>query len=204
MTIEIPTPPADLIYQIETATIETNQTEVAAIAAIREKFGPYAKHNGFIRIAYSYAGNSNYSREDEQYYLESNKKVRGLLVVDEFGKENYAGDQNRGEYTGYRIYLTQTGEWLKIKRSGSWSQWQGEGEGWGCGCSATDSGEYDEQFGGYVKTLSDEQMVGKLEDVLEGLGRSMSDMSEKLPERYAKLKARAELAQRVMGAAKSI
>jgi hypothetical protein len=205
MTVEIPTPSADLIAQIENATIETSENETAAIAAIRTRFAPYAKHNGFIRIAYSRVGNSNYSREDELYYEDGGKKVRALLVLDEFDSRNHSGDQNRGEYTGYRLYLTSGGEWVKIKRTGNWSRWQGEGEGWGCGVSAgSDTGdEYDEAPVGYVKTLTDEQVarfeVGK---ILDRLGKSMADMCAKLPERYGKLKARAELARRIVEALK--
>ena len=43
MTIEVPTPSADLISQVETATIETNQAEIAAVMAIHEKFSPYGR-----------------------------------------------------------------------------------------------------------------------------------------------------------------
>jgi len=206
MTIEVPTPSTDLISQIENATIEALENETQAVVALRQKFAPYAKHNGFIRIAYSSVGNQNWRRESELYYEQDGKKVKALLVRDEFGSENT--DQNRGNYTGWRLYLTANGEWLKIRRDGNWSQWQGEGEGWGCGCSAesNDMGDdYGADMGGYVKTLTDEQVAaqnvfGKL---LEGLAKSMTDMCTKLPERFGKLKARAELAQRTLEALKA-
>ena len=43
--------------------------------------------------------------------------------------------------------------------------------------------------------------VNVFEKLLAGLAKSMTDMCSKLPERYDKLKARAELAQRVIAAA---
>lgn len=206
MTIEVPTPSTDLISQIENATIEALENETQAVVALRQKFAPYAKHNGFIRIAYLSVGNQNWRRVSELYYEQDGKKVKALLVRDEFGSENT--DQNRGNYTGWRLYLTANGEWLKIRRDGNWSQWQGEGEGWGCGCSAesNDMGDdYGADMGGYVKTLTDEQVAaqnvfGKL---LEGLAKSMTDMCTKLPERFGKLKGRAELAQRTLEALKA-
>ena len=206
MTIEVPTPSADLISQIETATIEVLENETQAVVALREKFAPYAKHNGFIRIAYSSVGNSNWSRESELYYEQGGKRVKALLVRDEFDRENT--DQNRGSYTGWRLYLTAGGEWVKIKRGGNWSQWQGEGEGWGCGCSAESNemgDDYGADMGGYVKILTDEQVAVQnvFEKLLEGLAKSMADMCTKLPERFGKLKARAELAQRTVEALKA-
>jgi hypothetical protein len=206
MTIEVPTPSADLMSQIETATIEALENETQAVVALREKFTPYAKHNGFIRIAYSSVGNQNWSRESELYYEQDGKKVKALLVRDEFGTENT--DQNRGNYTGWRLYLTAAGEWVKIKRNGNWSQWQGEGQGWGCGCSAesNDMGDdYGADMGGYVKTMTDTEVAkaNVFDKLLAGLAKSMTDMCSKLPERYGKLKARAELAQRTVEALKA-
>jgi hypothetical protein len=199
MTIEVPTPSADLISQIETATIEALENETQAVVALREKFTPYAKHNGFIRIAYSSVGNQNWRRESELYYEQDGEKVKALLVRDEFGTENT--DQDRGNYTGWRLYLTAAGEWVKIKRDGNWSQLHGEGEGWGCGCSA----ESNDMMGGYVKTMTDTEVAkaNVFEKLLAGLATSMTDMCSKLPERYGKLKARAELAQRTVEALKA-
>ncbi len=202
MTIEIPTPSADLIAQVENATIEVLENETQAVIALREKFTPYAKHNGFIRIAYSSVENSNWSRESELYYEQGGKRVKALLVRDEFDRENT--DQNRGEYTGWRLYLTAGGDWVKIRRSGNWSQWQGEGEAWGCGCSAESNemgDDYGADVGGYVKTLTDAE-VAKLDfsKLLDCLAKSMTDMCSKLPERFGKLKARATVAQQIVEA----
>ena len=86
--------------------------------------------------------------------------MKALLVRDEFGSENT--DQNRGNYTGWRLYLTANGEWIKIRRDGTWSQWQGEGEGWGCGCSAESNemgDDYGADMGGYVNSLTDEEVA---------------------------------------------
>ena len=51
--------------------------------------------------------------------------------------------------------------------------------------------------------LTDEEVAkaNVFEKLLAGLAKSMTDMCSKLPERYDKLKARAELAQRVIAAA---
>lgn len=203
MTIEIPTPSTDLVAQIEKITIEALECETLAVGALREKFTPYARHNGFIRIAYSSVGNSNWHRQSELDYEHDGKRVKALMVRDEFDRENT--DQNRGNYTGWRLYLTAAGEWIKIKRDGNWSQWQGEGEGWGCGCSAESNemgDDYGADVGGYVKTLTDEDVAkaNVFEKLLEGFAKSMTDMCSKLPERYGKLRVRAELAQRTIEA----
>jgi len=202
MTIEIPTPSADLIFQIENATIEVLENETRAVFALREKFTPYAKHNGFIRIAYSSVGNQNWHRESELYYEQDGKRVKALLVRDEFDSQNT--DQHRGNYTGWRLYLTAGGEWVKIMRDGNWSQWQGAGEEWGCGCSA-ENNDSDDYGDGYVKTMTDEEVAktNVFEKLLAGFAKSMTDMCTKLPERYGKLKARAELAQRAVEALKA-
>ena len=212
MTIVIPTPPTDLVSQIETATIETLDDETKAVAALREKFAAYAKHNGYIKIADYQCRDSNFSRSEELYYRQGGKRVRALLVDDDFSSNS--SNQNSGQYTGTRLYLTESGEWLKIERSGHWSNWQGTPCSWGCGVSASpndsDNHEYDyaiEQSGedvqrGYVKTLSDERVAAQhdISEMLSGLTKSMTETCEKLPQRYAKLKQRAELARNILEA----
>jgi hypothetical protein len=191
MTIEIPTPSADLISQIETATIETNQAEAAAIAAIREKFTPYAKHNGTIMTSYEqtcYASSNGEGTTERAYYQVAGRKVRGLLCWDGFDTE-CPNNQNSGTYTGERLWLTEAGQWLEVSRTGEWSQWQGSSRSWK----------------GTVRVLCDAAVVteypDRLDDILEELGKSMAEMCSKLPARYSKLQARAELAQRVIAAA---
>src|SRR3982751_6786391 len=139
MTIEIPTPSTDLVSQSEQATIEAVENETQAVAALREKFATYAKHNGYIKIAYFSQRGNNFSRSEELYYRQDGKRVRALLVVDDFDEENT--DQNSGEYTGTRLYLTEFGGWLKIRRTGTWSHWQGSPCSWGCGESAHPDGD---------------------------------------------------------------
>jgi hypothetical protein len=121
-----------------------------------------------------------------------------LLVRNEFYQENT--EQNRGEYKGWRLYLTANGDWVKISRSGNWSQWQAEGEAWGCGCSA-EPNEMVDDFGGYVETLTDAE-VAKFDfsKLLDCLAKSMTDMCAKLPKRLGKLKARATVAQQIVEA----
>jgi len=215
MTIEVPTPSADLISQIETATIETTEIATAAVASIRAKFSVYAKHNGWIKTGWESQCDSNSRWSRDAYYRAHGTTVRtrGLLCSDDFDTENARGDQNRGSFTGSRLYLTSDGEWLQITRDGSWSRWQGEGEGWACGDvdwdeGAEESERYESEESGYngaVMLLSDDEVARqyKLESLLEELGKTMTTLCEKLPERYGKLKARAELAQRTVEALKA-
>lgn len=204
MTIEIPTPSAELISQLETATIETSQSETAAIAAIRERFTPYAKHNGFIQIAEYSMVTSNYRRDREAYLEQDGKKLRALLACDCYTTNH--SDQNRGANLGSHLYLTELGEWIEVTRTGRWSNWQGESYYW---YSSVDSAanvelEADDEAPGDVKSLTDEEVASEynLGDILKQIGESMAEMSKKLPARYAKLQARAELAQRLIAAAK--
>ncbi len=219
MTIEVPTPSADLISQIETANIEVLNSETVAVAAIRERFAPYAKHNGFIKIGDESQSTSNSSWSRDAYYSRSRPicgltgKVRGLLCLDNFDSDSNRGDQNRGTYRGKRLFLTDAGEWLEITRSGSWSRWQGEGEGWACGDVDWDDNSDDESadqyessgYDGGIETLTDAEVAAhyNLDEVLEQLGKSMTVMCQKLPERFNRLKARAELSQRIVAGLKS-
>ena len=60
-------------------------------------------------------------------------------------------------------------------------------------------------MGGYIQTMTDTEVAkaNVFEKLLAGLAKSMTDMCSKLPERYGKLKARAELAQRTVEALKA-
>lgn len=202
MTIEIPTPSAELLSQLETATIEVTQSEVAAVAAIRERFALYAKHNGHIKIASYNLNNSNYSIDEAVYYTRGGKLLKGLLAWDHFTESHT--DQNRGTRSGSRIYLLETGEWLRLTRVGRWTQWQGEPRYWECGVSAAPDSDQDgpSDVGGSVDVISDADVdaMVDLEELLKDLGASMAEMCKKLPDRYNRLKVRAELAQRVLTA----
>lgn len=203
MTIEIPTPSAELLSQLETATIDTTSSELAAIAAIRERFTVYAKHNGNIKIADYDRVTSNYSVDLAVWYKRQGKLVKGLLAWDAFSTSHT--DQNRGTRSGSRIYLTEAGEWLKLTRVGHWTQWQGEAQYWECGVSAAPDSDEDapNDAGGSVEVISDADVdaMVDLEELLTDLGKAMAEMCKKLPDRYNRLKARAELANRVLTAA---
>jgi hypothetical protein len=204
MTIEVPTPSAELISQLETAVIQTGQDEVAAITAIREKFTPYAKHNGFIKIgSFHKSDGANYTIDREAFYERAGRRLQGLLAVDLFAEEHT--DQNRGIKTGHRLYLIETGEWLELERVGCWTRWQGEPTYWYTDGDSMEALELDEgrpPSGGHLRIMTDTEAGAEysLEDILEELGKSMAEMCKKLPERYNRVKARAELARRTVEA----
>lgn len=59
--------------------------------------------------------------------------MRGVCVSDTQagpGRGSCPGDQNRGTYTGYDLFLLQDGTWCELKYSGAWTRWQGEDESW--------------------------------------------------------------------------
>lgn len=212
ITVTIPKIDETLITEIETLAIKAEHAEAEALKALREKYSVLARQNGYVKLAYRYDGNSNYSREDEAYYEKDGKKVHALLAVDCFTRRNHAWDQNRGEYTGSRLYLTQNAEWLEIVREGSWSQWQGEGEGWNCGMLAGqhDDDEYDyyesqgESVGGSCDVVTDDYVASEYNfaDILDGLSKALKTMATKLPERMARLQERATLASQLLAALK--
>ena len=68
MKIEIHIPSADLLTQIEATNIEVLESETVAIAAIRERFTQYAKHNGYIKIGDESQSTSNSSWSRQAYY----------------------------------------------------------------------------------------------------------------------------------------
>lgn len=208
MTIEIPVPSAELLSQLETASIEVSESEQSAVAALREKFTPYAKHNGTIKIGDYDKSTSNYRVDRAAYYEIDGKRVKALLAKDAFSYDH--SDQYRGSQFGSKLYLTESGEWLEITRVGHWTQWQGEAQWWYCGNDAAseifpsdedyDGGE--SHTGGSIRTMSDAEVAGEyvFESVVKQLGESMAELCKKLPARYAKLQARAELAKRTLEA----
>jgi hypothetical protein len=205
ITVTLPAIDEQVIASLETLITETAATEAEALRAIREKYAPLARHNGFIRIAYASSGSANYLREDELFYKRDGKKVRGFLAADNFGKQNYHGDENRGQYTGSQLYLTEHGEWLRIKRDGHWSGKEGEWKHWDCGCSVDDSdngGVERRDSTGSVEVLTDEEAAKAftLAEILEQLAKSLITMAEQLPARMAKLQQRAALAGQLLAA----
>ena len=212
MTIEIPTVSAELLSQLETAHIEATEGEQDAVAAIRLKLTPYAKHNGFIRIArHRTFENSGRELADREWFLgidgahvyeAEGRRVRALLAADCFGDTN--DTEFTGENTGQRLYLTERGEWIEIARRGRWSNWQGSPYWWTCGVDLTDDGGYgsSDMSGGSIRTITDSEVVAEynLASILEQLGKSMAEMSKKLPDRYKRLQERAALARNVVEA----
>jgi len=186
----------------------TTAFELYVYAAIRERFAQYAKHNGHIKIADYAVTGTNYSVHREVWHEIGGRKLKALLIVDGFDSARL--DQNRGTRSGTRLYLTEFGEWLQITRTGAWTEWQGAANYWGCGVSAApyadeyaDAGCEDEympdserQLGGGVEIVSDHQVSERYElaTILGQLGAGMAELIKKLPARYNKLKARAELA----------
>lgn len=202
ITITVPAISPDVISAIEQETVSAEQGEIEALAALREKYGPLARHNGFIKIGYSYRGDgSNWREEREYYYERDGKRVHGLLAVDNFESPNT--DRNRGLRSGYRIYLLETGEWLRIERDGNWSQWQGEPEEWACGEGITFAAEeYDisNSNGGSIRVISDAEVTAgdSFEVIIKGLAKELGEMRTKLPERLTRIRQRAALASELL------
>lgn len=207
MTIEIPTPSAELLHQLETATIETDQAETSAVASIRERFARYAKHNGYIKTAHYNGSTQNYNLERDAYYMRDGRKVRGLLVANDFDQPNTT--EFTGDNTGTRLYLTENGDWLELERAGHWSQWQNAPSWWYTDHASWEAIGMDEvnddgePRNGGIRNLSDGQVAAqyRLKAMIETLAASMAELCKKIPERYGRLKASAELAQRVVAGA---
>ncbi len=209
ITVTIPAIDEAVIAAIKSESEIVAESEVAAIQVLRQKYAPFARQNGYVRTGWEAQSTSNSSWEREAYYRVEGKRVRALLCVDDFDSENNRGDQNRGRCTGSRLYLLASGEWLEITRVGTWSQWQGEGKGWACGDvdwdtdddgDDSDYDEYDSGPSGSTKAVDDEYVQShyQLGAVVKGLSEALKTMGEKLPERLAKLRQRAELAQKLL------
>jgi hypothetical protein len=202
VTITIPAVNDADVRFIEGQTQLCAETETQAVAAIRQAYARYARHNGHVRIA-------TYSRTDigrrinidrDLYYKRDGKLVKGLLMVDRFTSERQ-GDG--GSYSGDRLYLLASGEWLQIKRSGSWSNWEGAADYWGCGVSAVeDCDDYGTWPLGTMRTLTDAEVTEEyqLTAICAGLSAALETMAEKLPERSARLASRVQAARKLIEA----
>lgn len=204
ITITLPKIDETIITAIENETIATLTTETQAIQALREKYAPLARQNGYVKIGYISGGNSNYSFEHNAYLHEAGKKLKALRCVDGFDSKQT--EQHGGVYTGSRLYLTADGRWAEITRTGSWSQWQGSTDRWECGYVVWDDGfdRDSEVDDGHVAFLSDEETAAqwKMKDILDGLAESLQTLSEKLPERLSGVRNRAALASQLLAALK--
>lgn len=197
ITITIPEIKQETINALSEASAQEHKTVVVALAAIREKYAPLARHNGYVKIAYLARCYS--SNRPDSCHETDGEKTRALLAVDGFGKNYY--DQNSGGYEGSRLYLTSSGTWLKITRTGHWSRWHGEPEGWNCGVSICDGNEDDRGSGGiWVMTDEEVEHEYKLEDVVEGLSKSLKTLSEEFPERLTRIRERTSLAAQLLAA----
>ena len=206
ITITLPKIDETIISAIETETLATQETETLAIAALRTAYAPLARQNGYIKTSYHIHQTSNFCNERETWYRHAGRKVKALLIIDNFRRTH--NDENSGDQVGKRLYLAMTGtesKWIELEREGTWSAWQGTPEGW---CAGADDAEYDGEYAdpstGSLKIINDEQVASqyKLIDVVDGLSDSLTVMAKKLPERLTKVRQRATLASQLLASLK--
>ena len=205
ITITLPAIDETVIANLDTLTSQASATEIEALKAIREKYAMLARQNGYVRIAHWSVTNSNWSARNDVHYERKGRKVRALLAFDNFGSTNT--DQNSGTYEGDRLYLLESGEWLRIERRGTWSQWQGSPDQWGCGVSArtSETDEYDQDdLGGDIRIVTDAEVEGEypLSGIVEELAKSLKTLSEKIPQRMTKVQQRVALANQLLAGLK--
>jgi hypothetical protein len=206
ITITLPAIDESIIANLETLTTEASSSEAEAIKALREKYAPLAKHNGYVQIAWTYRGDGSNWREERDYYYKrdsNGKRVRAFKVYDGFDRTHTS--QHTGARIGDRLYLLETGHWLRIERTGNWSQWQGAAEGWSCGAGIIDRSEYDDESrdeGGSIRIMTDAEVETEYElsAIVEGLAESLKSLAEKLPGRLTRVQQRVELATQLLTA----
>jgi len=204
ITVTLPAIDETVIANIQNLSTQASATEIDALKAIREKYATLARQNGYIRIAHYSVANTNWSTTDDVHYERNGRRVRALLAFDNFGSANT--DQNSGTYEGDKLYLLESGEWLRIERIGTWSQWQGSPDQWGCGVSASaqvdnyDAGD----VGGDVRIVTDAEVEAEypLAGIVEEMGKSLKTLADKLPARMVKLQQRVEMASQLLAALK--
>jgi hypothetical protein len=201
ITITLPAIDETVIANLDTLTSHASATEIEALKAIREKYAVLARQNGYVRIAHWSVSNSNWSASNDVHYERKGRKVRALLAFDNFGSTNT--DQNSGTYEGDKLYLLESGEWLRIERRGTWSNWQGSPDQWGCGVSARtgDTDEYDQYSqDGDIRVVTDAEVEGEypLSGIAETLAASLKTLAEKLPQRMTKVQQRISLANQLL------
>jgi hypothetical protein len=117
ITITLPAIDETVIANLDTLTSQASATEIEALKAIREKYAVLARQNGYVKIAWTRRGDgSNWSEERDYYYERNGKRVKALKAFDNF--EQPQTSQWAGDNTGDRLYLLESGEWLRIERSG--------------------------------------------------------------------------------------
>ncbi len=163
-----------------------------------------ARQNGYILIADYEAGDAN-SHVHKQLFLERDgKRLRALKCFDSFDKNHES--QNSGSLAGFRLYLAESCEWIELERHGLWSAWQGSPDWWGCGEFVGPDGwdEEEDNSGGHVRIMTDAEVAAEyeLDKIVQQLGKSLKTLAEKVPERMARVKQRAELASQLLAGLK--
>jgi hypothetical protein len=130
ITISLPAIDERILEELIILTTHASANEAEAVKAIREKYATLAAHNGYIKIGHSWKGNQNWSESRDYHYKRDHRKIRGLLARDEF--ETIHTSEYSGTYAGTRLYLLETGEWLRIERRGKWSSYQNSPDCWAC------------------------------------------------------------------------
>lgn len=205
MAISITLPVIDLatVKALERAATETFETETSALFALRTKYGPLAKHGGFIKLASSESSGDGWKRNHQCYLKDENHvRTRAFLVIDEFAETKDA--VATGSNDGCRLYLTQDGTWIELKRQGRWVSGRNGPDNWTCGVWWETSDGSDPSLGrgpapGSCLVVDDAYVASEynLRDILEGLAASLHKCAESLPQRWTKLRQRTELARHV-------
>jgi len=205
ITITLPAINPALIASIEQESVSVAASEVDAFAAIRAAYAPLARHAGYVRIGWEYRGDgSNWREERDHHYRRDGKIIHAILCDDSFDKTH--DSQWTGRRTGTQLWLIETGEWLRIERDGNWSAYQGASEYWACGWDvpsfSEDESECEGGNSGSVRVIDDAEVARlyHLDAVLAELGKSLSTMAAKLPERLTRIRQRAELAAKLIAA----
>jgi hypothetical protein len=218
ITITLPAIDESVVANLDTLTTQASATEVEALKAIREKYAVLARQNGYVKIAWIRRGDgSNWSDERDYYYERDGKRVKALKAFDNFEQPNT--NQNSGDNVGDRLYLLESGEWLRIERNGRWSQWQGSTNYWACGddiiagdndpylareAAASEGYRDAARSSGSIRILSDAEVEREypLDGIIKELSASLKTLSEKLPGRMNKLQQRVSLASQLLSALK--
>ncbi len=95
----------------------------AAIDAVRPALRSMSKR--IVQYSYETSGRNGCNPVSETRYFGS----RGIVLVDDYERvKDETG--NRGDLSGARLVLLSDSTLARVKRSGSWSCWQGEADTW--------------------------------------------------------------------------
>jgi hypothetical protein len=195
ITITIPQIDPAMYADLETTQSQAYESELAAIRAIREKFSAAAKHGQNVKTA------SWKDRVDSVCMLRKDGKlVKGWEIVRDFSFDDSSA--NSGSISGTSLWLTADG-WLEQEFNGAWSRYQDSVDWWCAGDTTPqmENVDWDRGGGGYTKYVSD-AVAGeyKLEDILTGLAKVISESKDRVPKRIAKLQEQIAVAERVAAA----